>query len=144
MKKEKYKEILEKEALPSGKALNPGEKWVFQQDNDPKHSSKLCKNYLQTESTTQNFDVMIWPPQSPDLSPIELLWDEVDRQVQAKRPTNKTDLEALIKQVWSEMSTDILDKLIHRLPLLCQAVIAAEGGYFDEKLSAIKKEYVYH
>ena len=40
---------------------------IFQQDNDPKHTSKLAKNFLADESYT----LLEWPPQSPDLNPIE-------------------------------------------------------------------------
>jgi hypothetical protein len=80
-----YKDILAQKAIPAAENLFGNDKWTFQQDNDPKHSSKLCRNFLENEGDSKNFDLMVWPPQSPDLSPIELLWDEVDRQVQAKK-----------------------------------------------------------
>ena len=119
--------------------------WVFQQDNDPKHTSNLCKKYLQGKAEAGNFAIMEWPPQSPDISPIELLWDEVDRQVQEKRPTCLEQLVQVVKTTWHELSEDVLDKLLQRMPLICQAVIDAGGGYFDEKLSAQKKkQLVYH
>jgi transposase len=143
MKKEKYKSILEQHAFPSGKEIFAGQKWYFQQDNDPKHSSILCRNYTTQEAVQNNFAVMTWPPQSPDLSPIELLWDEVDRQVQAKRPSNKAELDRTVLQVWSNLQQDTLNKLIDRMPRLCVAVINAEGGYFDEKLQAVGKLQVY-
>jgi hypothetical protein len=47
-------------------------------------------------------------------------------------------------EVWNNISAETVEKLIRRLPLLCQAVIRAEGGYFDEKLTSIKKDFVYH
>ena len=58
-----------------------GQSFVFQQDNDPKHTSRLCKGYLTKES-----DEMTWSPQSPDLNPIEMVWDEMDCRVKENKP----------------------------------------------------------
>ena len=143
MKKEQYHSILVRHAVPSGNRIFGGA-WTFQQDNDPKHTSHICKDYLQKKALDGQFNVMEWPPQSPDLSPIELLWDEVDRQVQEKKPTSVESLVRLVKQTWTEISPVVLEKLLNRMPLICQAVIDAQGGYFDEKLSAQKKQLVYH
>jgi transposase len=135
-----YRDILAKEAIPSGQKIFGTNEWIFQQDNDPKHRSKLCRTFMEDESKSKNFSLMDWPPQSPDLSPIELLWDEVDRQVQAKRSSNMVALEHAVIQVWENISHETVEKLLKRMPLLCKAVVKAQGGYFHESLSQLKRE----
>ena len=111
---------------------------MLQQDNDPKHTSKLCKNYLQRKAEAGTIKILEWPSQSPDLNPIELLWEEMNRCIKKKRPTSLETLEQTTREVWNEISREMLQKLISRLPYLCQAVIEAGGGYFDEKYAPRK------
>lgn len=132
LNKEGYKKILQKNMVSSGtRLIGPG--FVFQQDNDPKHSSKLCKNYLENLSKKKKLKVMEWPPQSPDLNPIELLWEELDRAVRKICPTSAFHLWTILQKEWSNITSSQLEKLILRMPRLCKAVIKSKGYHFDEK-----------
>ena len=71
---------------------NHMQQWCFQQDNDPKHTSKAAKNWF-TPNKVCDLD---WPRQSPDLNPIENLWEELDRQVREGNFTNKKNLFAAL------------------------------------------------
>lgn len=62
--------ILKRNAIPSGQRLNVDK--TLQQDNDPNHSSQLCKKYLKEETAAGICFVMARPAQSPDLNPIEV------------------------------------------------------------------------
>lgn len=130
-KKEQYHNILENEILPFG-LRSFGKKFVFQHNNDPKHSSKICKKYLDKLTNKGKLEVMLWPPQSPDLNPIELLWDELDRNVRKICPTSTEHLWKILQAEWTKISSETLNKLLNRMPKICDTVIKKKGRHIDE------------
>lgn len=132
MKKEDYHRILQYSAIPSGVGLI-GYGFSYQHDNDPKHTSKLCSNYLDRKEEEGVLQKMIWPPQSPDVNPIELLWEEMDREVRDLKPTSQISMWNCLNEVWNNFPVQKLQKLINRMPRICAAIIKANGSYFDEK-----------
>ena len=59
-----YHSILQQYAIPSGLRL-VGLSFVFQQDDDPTHTSRLCKGYLTKKESDGVLHQMTWPLQSP-------------------------------------------------------------------------------
>jgi len=56
--------------------------WVFQQDNDPKHTTQAMKEWLRKK----HFKVQEWPSQFPYLNPIQSLWRELKVRVAQREP----------------------------------------------------------
>lgn len=55
-----------------------------------------------------------WPPQSPDLNPMEMVWDEMEHRGKAKGPTSAQHLWELLQDFWKTISGDHLMKLMER------------------------------
>lgn len=120
----KYKDILETHMLPYAEWEMPLQ-WVFQHDNDPKHTSKLVKEWL----NDNGIQVLDWPAQSPDLNPIENLFGILKRQVAGTRFRNKSELMNVLKERWENLDSSVISNLICSMPKRCAAVIKNKGYY---------------
>ena len=79
-----YHSKLQHHAIPFGTGLL-GKIYVLMQDNDPKHTCKLCQRYIKSKEEQHIHQLMPWLVQSEDLNPIDLVWDELDWKVRAKQ-----------------------------------------------------------
>lgn len=100
---------------------------VFQHDNARCHVARICVDYLEQN----HLRVLPWPALSPDLSPIEHLWDELDRRVRMRQnqPETLRDLSRALVEEWNNMPVDRINTLIGSMRRRCEAVVVANGGH---------------
>jgi transposase len=113
-----YREIIEDVMLPHAKK-KMGRGWIFQQDNDPKHTSRSVKAAMDKKK----IHLLEWPSQSPDLNPIEHLWEELDRRCKGRQPRNQSDLFDILQAEWEKIPISVLNKLVDSMPRRCEEVI---------------------
>lgn len=117
-----YREILQNQMLPYAAEFMPNN-WVFQHDNDPKHTARSVKNWLREN----NIQVLKWPAQSPDLNPIEHLWNEVEKRLKGQKYSRPDDLFRAVNNIWNSLPQNLIQTLIESMPRRCRAVIDAKG-----------------
>lgn len=100
---------------------------VFQQDNDPKHTSQKAQACLEE----LGLEVLEWPPQFPDLNPIEQAWTYLERRL-GKYPTPPAGIEELWRRVqeeWQQIPVEFIRALIESMPQRVRAILRAKGAY---------------
>ncbi|GFS65379.1 transposable element Tcb2 transposase [Trichonephila clavipes] len=110
-------DILQRHLLPLMQRL-PGA--IFQQDNDRPHTARVLQDCLGTVT------ILPWAARSPDLSPIEHIWDHLGRRV--GHPTSLKELEARLQQIFLTKCLKTSYKIcIPECPIVSHLAFALEG-----------------
>ena len=121
-----YTNILATSLLPHMRQLR---RYTLLHDNARAHSARHTREWL-TANNVRYYDD--YPPYSPELNAIELVWGWMKNYVTDKMPRNALQLAQYIQQAWDAIPQAIICTFIDHIPHNIQGIIAAQGGHIGE------------
>lgn len=122
-----YVQILENNLKQSAQQMGLNRGYIFQQDNDPKHTCSVATKWF----ADKRIPMLKWPPQSPDLNIIEHLWDHLDRSVPTDQRKSMSQFRNALFECWRTITPQVIDNLVKSMPRRLEAVIKSKGGNTD-------------
>jgi len=102
----------------------------FMQNNAPGHAANYTRDDLQDRGIRVD-----WPSYSPDLNPIEAVWnimrDWIQEHYDNQDKLSYNTLRNAVKKAWDAVTPKQLDELIDSMSARCQAVIDADGKHTE-------------
>lgn len=104
-----------------------GPDFLLMDDNARPHRANIVDEYLESEGISR----LEWPAYSPDLNPIENLWDALGRAVSARLPPpgSLRELETALMEEWPLLSSAMVDHLIESMDNRCKVCVKVRGGH---------------
>jgi transposase len=125
-KSKDYCDTLKRALLPAIKAYYP-KQHRFLHDRDSTHKSKETLAWLEQQSINS----FLCPVRSPDLNPIEMIWNTLEYKAMSHNPMTEEELERCVIEEWDNLDQKIvnscIDKVISRIP----QVIKSGGEFVD-------------
>jgi hypothetical protein len=100
---------------------------MFMDDNARLHRGRIVQHLLQQEAA----HTIPWPAMSPDMNPIEHVWDFIGRKINQRNPQcqNIDELRAAILQEWQQFPQKRLRRLVRSMTRRVTELHNKRGGY---------------
>ena len=116
-------DVLNAEAIPFMRRHAPV---VFQQENARPHVARVTRAHL----AAANVNVMQWPAMSPDMNPIEHIWDELGRRIRRHNvPRNINELANALVREWNNLPNLLIQRYVNSMRRRVETLIGARGGH---------------
>ncbi|GFV60929.1 transposable element Tcb2 transposase [Trichonephila clavipes] len=104
-----------------------GLQFLFMDDNAPCHRTVAAEKLLESE----DIERMDWPARSPDLNPIEHVWDFLGRRLAARTlpPVTIRELRLALQDEWAAMFQQLIDTLILSMGRRCETCLVVRGDH---------------
>ena len=120
--------------LPDIRAASGSEFFIFQHDSTPSHRAKDTVALLDQE-TLDYITPALWPPNSPDLNPVDYtVWSVLQERVCHTKISDVDELKRRINSEWAALSHAVTERAVGEWRQRLRACICAEGGHFEHML----------
>lgn len=137
MKSEDYCNMLINNNIIANLHHNFGNNFVFQQDNAPPHSSHFTKVHLLNHLPS----VLEWPARSPDLSPIEQLWDYIKGKIAGEKFVNADQLFNRLAAEWASIPNEMIHNFYSSFKARCKVCEDLRGENLNGHWKEVHKEH---
>ena len=120
-----FVDIVKPDLLP-GATMQFKQRWRLQQDNDPKHTSGVAKEFIKNNVP----ELLECWANSPDLNPIENYWNVIKRRVEKRKPANIDEMEQFMKEEIEKTDSNFLINFVNSMKDRCLPVISSN----DERI----------
>jgi len=114
-----------------------GNDFVFQQDGAPAHGAKVTQDWLK-EHCPDFIDKDSWPPNSPDLNPLDYyVWGAMLEEFGKlnPKPQNISQLKVALQTIWDNLPDETVQKSVLSFRQRLSACVTAEGGHFEHSIN---------
>jgi transposase len=119
----RYQSILGLNLVSSALQFWPRGQWWYQQDNATPHNAETSRQWFHNHG----IDVIEWPAWSPDLNPIEEVWNDLKQRMYGRRPKSMEELERFVTEEWAATDLHFIARICRNMPHRLRAVIANNG-----------------
>jgi hypothetical protein len=105
-----------------------GHQFYFQEDNDPSHGTRSKNNLAAQAKRDAHLCIVLHPAQSPDLNPIESIWQIIKQRLRGGTWHTVAEFKAAIQAEWERITQGEIRKRISEMPWRCTRIIELEGA----------------
>jgi len=125
--------LLGQHLLPTIRSI-AGDFFTFQQDNAPAHRAGDTVELL-SRNTPDFISSLLWPPNSPDLNPVDYeVWGVLQQRVYRSRIRDVHHLKQHLIKEWCCFDQNVTDRAVRQWHVRLRARVRANGGHFEHKL----------
>jgi hypothetical protein len=123
------------EAIQKARSQDEGfpNPWVFQEDNNPSHSHKK-PGLAHGIKEASWIDTIIHPVPSPDLNPMEGVWNIIKQRIRCREWRSIEELKALLQEEWDRVTMKEIRARISEMPERCKSLVKTGGKSIKSEL----------